>query len=103
MCLSSFDTVDETVADRVLRVDNLPKALDGYKNLATVMGRFSLLTVENDEDWYRLRKLFNPAFSQSHLEIVTPGIVEEAKVFVKTLNQAAMSSEPIRLLDFCTV
>lgn len=47
--------------------------------------------------------MFNPAFSQSHLETLVPGIVEETLVFVGLLNDAAKSGEVLLMLDALTV
>jgi len=47
--------------------------------------------------------MFNPAFSQGHLETLVPGIVEETLVLVTKLNEAAKTNETLRILDVITV
>jgi sterigmatocystin biosynthesis cytochrome P450 monooxygenase len=86
----------------VLTLDNLPKAIDAYIKLKPVLGSQSILTLEGDH-WHKLRKMFNPAFSQSHLETLVPGIVEETLVFVDVLNDAAKSGDVLLMLDALTV
>ena len=61
-----------------------------------------MITLEG-ERWRRLRKMFNPAFSQGHLEKLVPGIVEEALVFVQKLDEIAKTGEEILMLDALTV
>ena len=40
--------------------------------------------------------MFNPAFSQGHLETLVPGIVEETLVLVTKLNEAAEKNESLK-------
>jgi cytochrome P450 len=80
----------------------LPKAQEIYYPLKCVIGPHSLITVEGDH-WQKLRKMFNPAFSQGHLETLVPGIVEETLVLVTKLNEAAKTNETLRILDVITV
>jgi hypothetical protein len=47
--------------------------------------------------------MFNPAFSQSHLETLVPGMVEETLVFVDLLNDAAKGGDVLLMLDALTV
>ena len=90
--------LDEALAHKIQTVDDLPKALPVYQNLKPVLGRNSILTLEG-ERWYRLRKMFNPAFSQAHLETLVPGIAEEVLVFVETLKRAAAVGDTLLMLD----
>ena len=94
--------IDEVVANKIQAIDNLPKALEVYWKLKPVLGGNSMITLEGDH-WHRLRKMFNPAFSQGHLETMVPAIVEETLVFVDALNKAAKSREIISMLDALTV
>jgi cytochrome P450 len=61
-----------------------------------------MVTLEG-EHWYKLRKMFNPAFSQGHLETLVPGMVDEVMVFARILDAAAKSQETILMLDALTV
>jgi cytochrome P450 len=61
-----------------------------------------MITLEG-EHWRKLRKMFNPAFSQGHLDKLVPGIVEETLVFVQILEEAAKSDEDFLMLDALTV
>ena len=70
--------------------------------LKPVLGPQSMITLEG-EHWHRLRKMFNPAFSQGHLETLVPDIVEETLVFVEIMNNAAKSGENVLMLDALTV
>ena len=94
--------VDEGVANKVQTTDNLPKALKIYHKLKPVLGPKSILTLEGDH-WYKLRKMFNPAFSQGHLETLVPGIIEETLIFVKILNDTAQGGDILLMLDALTV
>jgi hypothetical protein len=47
--------------------------------------------------------MFNPAFSQGHLDTLVPGIVEETLVLVTKLNAAAQNDETVLMLDAITV
>ena len=55
------------------------------------------------DHWKKLRKMFNPAFTPSHLETMVPAIVQESEVFVEKLNKVADSGEIIKMNDFTTV
>jgi cytochrome P450 len=94
--------VDEGVANKVQTTDNLPKALEAYHKLLPVLGPQSILTLDGDH-WYKLRKMFNPAFSQGHLETLIPGIIEETLIFVKLLNDTAQRGDVLLMLDALTV
>ena len=47
--------------------------------------------------------MFNPAFSQGHLDTLVPAMVEEALVFVTMLNEAAEKNNVVIMLDAITV
>ena len=94
--------MDEGVANKVQTTDNLPKALEVYHKLRPVLGPQSILTLEGDQ-WYKLRKMFNPAFSQGHLDPLVPGIIEETLTFVKLLNDTAQGDDILLMLDALTV
>jgi cytochrome P450 len=84
-------------------IDNLPKALEAYIKLKPVIGTDSMITLEG-EHWQKLRKMFNPAFSQGHLEKLVPGIVDETLIFVDILTEAAKSkNKEVLMLDAMTV
>ena len=93
---------DEGVANKVQTTDNLPKAVEAYHKLKPVLGPESILTLEGDH-WYKLRKMFNPAFSQGHLETLVPAIIEETLKFVKLLNDTAQEGDVLLMLDALTV
>jgi cytochrome P450 len=100
--LASVLTVDEDVAYKAQTTDNLPKALEVYRKLKPLLGPQSILTLEGDH-WYKLRKMFNPAFSQGHLETLVPGIIEETLIFVKLLNDTARGGDVLLMLNALTV
>lgn len=86
-----------------MAIDNLPKAVEAYVKLKPVIGTESMITLEG-EHWQKLRKMFNPAFSQGHLEKLVPGIVDETLIFVDILNEAAKSDDnEVLMLDALTV
>ena len=62
-------------------------------------GKTSVITVPTDDYWRKIRKMFNPGFSVSHLETLIPGIVEESLVFVKILEEAARHDAILQLGD----
>ena|SRR5438105_2874208 len=94
--------IEQTIADKIQRIDDLPKAQEVYYQLTPVLGRYSMITVEGDQ-WQKLRKMFNPAFSQGHLDTLVPAMVEEALVFVTMLNEAAEKNNVVIMLDAITV
>ena len=94
--------IEQTIADKIQRVDELPKAQEVYYKLTPVLGRHSMITVEGDH-WQKLRKMFNPAFSQSHLDTLVPAMVEETLVYVAKLNEAAETKKLLMMLDTITV
>ena len=100
-CVDAYIT-DEGVAHKVLTIDNLPKAVEVYIKLKPVIGSDSMITLEG-EHWQKLRKMFNPAFSQGHLEKLVPGIVDETLNFVEKLNEAAKKDKDFLMLDALTV
>jgi cytochrome P450 len=100
--LYSLLIVDENVADKVQRIDNLPKAKEAYYKLKPVIGSSSMITLEG-EHWQRLRKMFNSAFSQNHLETLVPEMVTEALVFAKKLESASKQDKVILLFDALVV
>jgi hypothetical protein len=61
-----------------------------------ILGKTSLVTVTGDY-WRKVRKMFNPAFSVSHLETLIPGIIEESMVFVNILEEGAKSGKTLLL------
>lgn len=90
--------VDDLVAEKILHTDNLPKHLFTYDFMLPILGKTSLVTVYGDY-WRKVRKMFNPAFSVSHLETLIPGIIEESMVFINILEGAAKSGETLLLGD----
>jgi len=100
-CLTSKLTLDETLANKVQTIDNLPKCQEAYAKIRPILGN-SIITMEGDE-WYKLRKMFNPAFSQGHLETLVPQMVKETLVFVGKLEKAAQQGSTILMLDDLTV
>jgi sterigmatocystin biosynthesis cytochrome P450 monooxygenase len=88
--------VDDLVAEKILHTDNLPKHLLTYDFMLPILGKTSLVTVHGDY-WRKVRKMFNPAFSVSHLETLIPGIIEESMVFIDILESAAKSGETLLL------
>jgi len=62
----------------------------------------SFLLREGDE-WYKLRKMFNPAFSQAHLETLVPQMTEEIMIFVDKLEKASTDGTTVILGKELTV
>jgi cytochrome P450 len=85
-----------------LTIDNLPKCQAAYEKLGPIVGN-SLLVIQDGNEWYKLRKMFNPAFSQAHLETLVPQIVQEALVFVGKLEKAAKEGATKLMLEDLTV
>jgi cytochrome P450 len=100
--MASLLTVDENVADKVQRIDNLPKAKEAYYTLKSVIGSSSMITLEG-EHWQKLRKIFNPAFSQGHLETLVPEMVTEGLVFAQKLEEASKHDTVLLLFDALVV
>jgi len=88
--------VDDAIADKMLRTDNIPKHLHTYAFLKPIIGKTSIVTVSGDY-WKKIRKMFNPAFATSHLETLVPGIIEEVMVFVDILESAAKGGSVLEL------
>jgi cytochrome P450 len=87
--------IDDTVAEKIIHKDNLPKHQPTYEFMYPILGKTGLVTIHG-EYWRKLRKMFNPAFSVSHLETMIPGIIEESMVFVKILETAAQAEEVLK-------
>jgi cytochrome P450 len=81
--------------EKILHLDNLPKYLPAYEVVVPVIGPTSIITVSGDY-WKKIRKMFNPAFANSHLETLVPGIVEESMVFLEILDKAAQNGEVLK-------
>jgi cytochrome P450 len=88
--------VDDEIAEKMMHTDNIPKHMHTLKFLDPIIGKTSLITVSGDY-WKKVRKMFNPAFSTSHLESLVPGMIEEILVFVDLLEGAAKSDETLLL------
>ena len=41
--------IEQTIADKIQRIDDLPKAQEVYYQLTPVLGRYSMITVEGDQ------------------------------------------------------
>ena len=91
--------LDNVIAEKIIHTDNLPKHSETYKILLPMTGKTSVITVPTDDYWRKIRKMFNPGFSVSHLETLIPGIVEESLVFVKILEEAARHDAILQLGD----
>lgn len=61
-----------------------------------------MITLEG-EHWQKLRKMFNPAFAQGHLDKLVPGVVDETLNFVEILNEATKVDKDFLMLDALTV
>ena len=88
--------VDDAIADKMLRMDNIPKHLHTYAFLKPIIGKMSIVTVSGDY-WKKVRRMFNPAFATSHLETLVPGMIEEVMVFVDILENAAKGGSVLEL------
>jgi cytochrome P450 len=94
--------IDEAAIEQILQIDNLPKATSEYQHYRHVIGTTSLVAL-NGEHWRKLRKLFTPAFAQSHIETFIPVILEESMVYVDKLNHVMQTGEIIKMNDLTTV
>jgi len=88
--------VDDAIADKMLRMDNIPKHLHTYAFLKPIIGKMSIVTVSGDY-WKKVRMMFNPAFATSHLETLIPGMIEEVMVFIDILENAAKAGSVVEL------
>ena len=95
-------TIDDVLLEKILHTDNLPKHKPSYDLLLPILGKTSLVTAYG-ETWRKLRKMFNPAFANSHLEKLIPGIIEESMLFIETLEHAIRTEEIVKLNDHLTV
>jgi cytochrome P450 len=93
---------DDAAIEQVLQIDNLPKSKPGYEQFSHVIGKTSIVAL-NGEHWKKLRKLFTPAFAQSHVETFIPVILEESMVFVDKLNHIMQTGEITKMNDLTTV
>jgi cytochrome P450 len=94
--------VEGNLAYKVLTIDNLPKSPAAYEKLGPIIGK-SILVIQDGTEWHKLRKMFNPAFSQAHLETLVPHMVEETLVFVGKLEKAARQGATTLMLQDLTV
>ena len=91
-------TIDDTVAEKILHQDNLPKHQKVFEFMLPVLGKTSLVTAYG-EYWRKVRRMFNPAFAASHLETLIPGMIEESMTFVHLLENAAKTGEILKFGD----
>jgi cytochrome P450 len=84
-----------------MTIDNLPKSQEAFFKIRPLIGN-SFLTMEGEE-WYKIRKMFNPAFSPRHLETLVPQMVKETLVLVDKLEKAAEQGSTVKMLDNLTV
>jgi cytochrome P450 len=95
-------TLDEAADEKVMQIDQLPKSKPAFDALRTVLGKSSIVAIEGDQ-WKRLRKMFNPAFAQSHLDTLIPAMVEECEIFAQRLEDVADTGTIIEMNHFTTV
>jgi cytochrome P450 len=70
--------------------------------MKAVLGENSLVVI-GGEYWRRMRKLFNPAFSPSHLETMISSIVEESMVFVERLKEVSNTGTVVKMNEMTMV
>ena len=93
---------DSAVAEQVVQPSSaykysLPKS-DTMQSLVPLIGRESLILSEGEE-WRALRKRFNRGFTPGHLHTLRPFVVDETKIYVQRLQEAAKTGEVIRMRD----
>jgi cytochrome P450 len=82
---------DQAVAEKVVHLNSLTKS-PTYSDNLPVIGKHSIITLEGEE-WKKVRRLFNPAFSTRHLETLLGPILEEINIFIDRLRQFAKTNE----------
>ncbi|KAH8822834.1 cytochrome P450 [Flagelloscypha sp. PMI_526] len=90
---------DGVAADRVTRVENLPKCPESMTVDYPVLGYGSIVLATDEPasraQWKMLRKALTPGFARGHLERSwTSDIVEEVNNMVKTLNERVQDRQP---------
>lgn len=99
---------DHSLAERILRVDDLPKA-DTYRDDWPILGQQSLVTLQGDteqsrKDWHSLRRKFNPGFKRGTLERNwTQLIAKETVAFVERLREKTRDGQPFPMMDYLIV
>jgi cytochrome P450 len=70
--------------------------------MGLLAGSSENLLSSDGSEWARWRRIFNPGFSTSHLTTFVPRIIEETKVFCRTLEKHAKDNDVFRLEEVLT-
>jgi len=79
----------------MLQTDNITQHLHTDTSLQPVIGKAFFTATGNY--WKKVRKMVNPAFATSHLEIVVPAMIQRAMVFVDILEKVTQSGQILAL------
>ena len=97
VCTSATAAIEAT--QKTVLAAKKPISLEKW--FRSISGGPNLFTMEEDE-WRFWRNIFNPGFSQSHLNSLVPDIVHEVKAYRNTLLKYANTKKMI-LLDEVTL
>ena len=92
---------DPKAAQQATVQSSLPKAPVMREALVPLAGELNMVTLEGKE-WRRVRSMFNPGFSLTHLMTLVPEFVEDALVFVEILKEIAEKKGLTRLEELTT-
>ncbi|KAH8833087.1 cytochrome P450 [Flagelloscypha sp. PMI_526] len=99
---------DPHLADKICRVDNLPKCLKVMLDHdVPIMTKESILLAPSDDEgnlhWSTVRKALNPGFKKGHLERSwTADIVKEINRMVARLNERAADGKVFHMSKYLT-
>ena len=80
---------------------SLPKSPLETNYMNVFLGKGNMVSAEG-EQWKRLRSMFNPGFSSSHLMTLVPYIVDASMVFYDVLCRKAETGELFQLEEYAT-
>jgi hypothetical protein len=87
---------DPEMSTQFTQVQSLPKSTDLKSEFWPLTGTKDLVTSDGPE-WKFWRSVFNPGFSAKNLMSMTPAFLEEVRVFVGKLREAAKSGEVLKI------
>ncbi|KAF2672088.1 cytochrome P450 [Microthyrium microscopicum] len=96
-----FMSDPELISQYITTTQSLPKSSLETDFLDRFLGKLNMVSSEGSH-WKRLRSMFNPGFSASHLMTMVPYIVDSSMVFLDILNKKAETGELFELEDVCT-
>lgn len=98
--ISSHDVAEQLTRPSKMFPRSTPKS-PTIDSLVHLVGPRSILKLQGDE-WWQVRKKFNPGFAPSYLVTLLPRILEKTSTFMKHLDSHAAKNDVFSLMDLTT-